>query len=70
MTFNNMAILIPWLTKRIAEDRDVLGADWWPYGVAANRKAIDAILRYHCEQGLTARQFRAEEVFVPYSLDT
>ena len=33
MTFNNMAVMVPWLTKRIEEDRAVLGEDWWPYGV-------------------------------------
>jgi 4,5-dihydroxyphthalate decarboxylase len=70
MTFNNMAIMVPWLTKRIEEDREVLGDDWWPYGVAANREAVDAILRYHHEQGLTKRRFTVEDIFVPYLLDT
>jgi hypothetical protein len=56
---NNMAIISPWLTKLIGEDRDLLGLDWWPYGIAANRKAIDAVLRYHHGQGLTKRRFRA-----------
>jgi len=69
MTFNNMALMIPWLTKLIGEDRELLGQDWWPYGIAANRAAIDAVLRYHFEQGLTARHFRAEEIFIPYLLD-
>lgn len=32
--------------------------------------AIDAVLRYHHEQGLTKRRFAPEEVFVPYLLDT
>jgi hypothetical protein len=70
MTFNNMGVMIPWLTKRIEESRDVLGEDWWPYGIRANRKALDAILRYHHEQGLTKRRFTVEEIFVPYLLDT
>ncbi len=70
MTFNNMAVMLPWLTKRIEEDRDVLGEDWWPYGIAANRTALDAILRYHHEQGLTRRRFTVEDIFVPYLLDT
>jgi hypothetical protein len=70
MTFNNMGVMIPWLTKRIEENRDVLGEDWWPYGIQANRKALDAILRYHHEQGLTKRRFTVEEIFVPYLLDT
>ena len=70
MTFNNMAVMVPWLTKRIEEDRAVLGDDWWPYGIKANRAALDAILRYHHEQGLTRRRFAVEDLFVSYLLDT
>ncbi len=70
MTFNNMQLMIPWLTKLIGDDRAVLGDDWWPYGVDANRAALDAVLRYHHEQGLTKRRFNIEDVFVPYLLDT
>ena len=70
MTFNNMAIMIPWLTDRLVRDRELLGTDWWPYGIQSNRAAIDAVLRYHHEQGLTARRLAIDEVFVPYLLDT
>jgi 4,5-dihydroxyphthalate decarboxylase len=70
MTFNNMAVMLPWLTKLIEDDRSLLGADWWPYGMAANRKAVDAVLRYHHEQGLTQRRFTCEDIFVPGLLAT
>ena len=70
MTFNNMATMVPWLTNLLARDRELLGADWWPYGIEANRTAIDAVLRYHHEQGLTNRRFVIDDVFVPYLLDT
>jgi hypothetical protein len=53
-------------------DRNIetLGADWWPYGIAANRKALDAFLRYHYEQGLSKRRWTIEEVFAPAMLDS
>ena len=70
MTFNNMAIMVPWLTMLIGKDRDLLGEDWWPYGIAANRKALDACLRYHFEQGVTKRRWTVEELFVPELLCT
>ena len=70
MTFNNMTMMLPWLTKLIGDNRDVLGQDWWPYGITANRAAIDAVLRYHHEQGLTKRRFTIEDVFVLSLLDT
>jgi 4,5-dihydroxyphthalate decarboxylase len=70
MTFNNMATMVPWLTKRIDENLELLGQNWWPYGVAANRAALDAVLRYHHEQGLTRRRFTCEDIFVDNLLDT
>lgn len=70
MTFNNMATMLPWFTKRIDEDRDVLGDDWWPYGLNKNFDAIDTYLRYHYEQGLSKRRVTCEEIFVPELLAT
>jgi 4,5-dihydroxyphthalate decarboxylase len=71
MTFNNiLKMMLPWLTQLIGENRALLGDDWWPYGVRANRAAIDVILRYHSEQGLTKRRFAIEDVFFPGLLDT
>jgi 4,5-dihydroxyphthalate decarboxylase len=70
MTFNNMAVMLPWLTKLIGEDQETLGKDWWPYGIKANRPALEAVLRYHHEQGLTSRRYALEDVFVPALLET
>jgi len=70
MTFNNMTVMIPWLSHLIERDRELLGNDWWPYGIARNRTAIDAYLRYHFEQGLSKRRLTIEDVFVPYLLES
>ncbi len=70
LIFNNMATMFPWFSKLIHEDRSVLGQDWWPYGIEANRKAIDAILRYHFEQGITDRRFTIDNVFTAELLTT
>lgn len=70
MTFNNVATMLPWLTSLIEDDRNLLGHDWWPYGIGANAEAIDAVLRYHHEQGITKRRFKAADIFASYLLDT
>jgi hypothetical protein len=70
MTFNNMTVMIPWLSHLMQENIDTLGADWWPYGISANRPAIEAFLRYHYEQGLSDRHWTIDEVFVPALLAT
>jgi ABC-type nitrate/sulfonate/bicarbonate transport system substrate-binding protein len=66
----HMAVITPWFSELFAENRALLGEDWWPYGLAANRKAVDTFLRYHHEQGLSARRMTCEEVFAPELLDT
>ncbi|MEH2422224.1 MAG: hypothetical protein V7K48_15305 [Nostoc sp.] len=70
MIFNNMATMVPWFSKLIDADRSLLGEDWWPYGVNANRKAVDTYLRYHFEQGLSKRRLTCEDIFVPELLGT
>ena len=70
LIFNNMATMVPWFNRLLDEDLGLLGNDWWPYGVAANRKAIDTYLRYHFEQGLSNRRLKCEDIFVPELMGT
>ena len=70
MIFNNMATMMPWFSKLVDEDLSLLGDDWWPYGLEANRKAVDTFLRYHFEQGLSKRRLTCEDIFVPELLET
>ncbi len=70
MTFMNMATMMPWFSRLIDEDRKLLGEDWWPYGLEANRKAVDAFLRYYFEQGLSKQRLTVEDIFIPELLDT
>ncbi|WP_428492619.1 hypothetical protein [Rhodopila sp.] len=65
-----MDTMIPWLTRLVTQDRELLGEDWWPYGIAANRDAIGAVPRYNYQQGITRRRFSIEDIFLPYLLDT
>ena len=65
LIFNNMDTMFPWFSQLIEEDVSVLGEDWWPYGIAANRKALESVLRYHFEQGITDRHFSIEDIFAP-----
>lgn len=68
--FNNIETMFPWFSGLIQEDVALLGEDWWPYGIAANRKALDTVLRYHHEQGITDRLFTVEDIFLPELLTT
>ena len=70
LTFNNMTVMVPWLSRLLEENTRLLGDDWWPYGVEANRAAINTFLRYHFEQGLSERRLTCEDIFAPELLGT
>jgi 4,5-dihydroxyphthalate decarboxylase len=71
ITYDNLAVtsamtsMLPWQVAAVEEARRELGADWWPYGVAPNRAVLDTFLRYHHEQGLSARRLQTDELFAP-----
>lgn len=62
--------MLPWASALAEDDLALMGEDWWPYGIDANRPAIEAFLRYQHEQGLSPRRRTVEEVFAPDLLDT
>ena len=64
------AATLIWLPAELETERQILGPDHWPYGVAANRTTIDAMLGYIHEQGLTDRRVDVAELFAPEVLDT
>jgi 4,5-dihydroxyphthalate decarboxylase len=65
-----VGVITPWFSKHFEENRVLLGEDWWPYGLDANRTAVDTFLRYHHEQGLSKRLLTSGDIFVPALLDT
>jgi 4,5-dihydroxyphthalate decarboxylase len=66
----HFAVITPWFSELFAENRALLGEDWWPYGLKRNRIAVDTFLRYHYEQGLSQRRLSSEDIFVPELLDS
>jgi 4,5-dihydroxyphthalate decarboxylase len=66
----SLPAMVPWLTAHIEEAKREMGADWWPYGVAANRQVLETFLRYHHEQGLSKRRLAPEELFAKETLES
>jgi 4,5-dihydroxyphthalate decarboxylase len=54
---------LPWAGRHAAGAADLLGADFWPYGVANNERALSALLEFAAEQQITARRLRIDELF-------
>ncbi|WP_246242975.1 4,5-dihydroxyphthalate decarboxylase [Amycolatopsis pithecellobii] len=62
--------MIPWLDQLWERNRALLGESAWQHGLAANRKTIDAFLRYSYEQGLSEARPTCEQIFASSLLDT
>jgi 4,5-dihydroxyphthalate decarboxylase len=63
-------VTLPFVEERLREARDLMGDDFWSYGVAPNRKTLQTFLRHHHAQGLSARLVAVEELFHPTTFET
>jgi 4,5-dihydroxyphthalate decarboxylase len=54
---------LPWIAQEAEETRKLMGANYWPYGIEPNRKALNALIQYSHEQGLATRKLGIEELF-------
>ena len=62
-------ISLPWAGKELEETRALMGDNFWPYGIEANRKALETLFQYSYEQGFATRKLKIKDVFHPSTLD-
>jgi 4,5-dihydroxyphthalate decarboxylase len=60
---------LPWQIAEVEETRALMGDDYWPYGLNANRTTIETLIRYSCEQGLAQRSVPVDDLFAPSTRD-
>jgi 4,5-dihydroxyphthalate decarboxylase len=46
-------IIYPWMAAAIAEQRELMGENYWAYNVENNRTVLEALTQYAFEQGLS-----------------
>ncbi|HEX2655413.1 MAG TPA: ABC transporter substrate-binding protein [Xanthobacteraceae bacterium] len=63
-------ITLPFVEEQLKAARDLMGYDFWSYGVGANRHVLEAFLHHHHAQGLSSRRVGVEELFHPATLET
>jgi 4,5-dihydroxyphthalate decarboxylase len=68
-TTTSLKVTLPWVTQEFEETQALMGDDFWPYGVKANLKELDLVMRYTHEQGLANRRLKVDEIFHPSTLD-
>jgi 4,5-dihydroxyphthalate decarboxylase len=59
----------PWIVDEIGRVRSVMGSNFWSYGVKANAKELEAMLRYAMEDGLIDGPVPLESLFAPSTFD-
>ncbi|MBI3375503.1 MAG: ABC transporter substrate-binding protein [Betaproteobacteria bacterium] len=63
-------VTLPFVEEQLAAARDLMGADFWSYGVAPNRRTLETFARHHHAQGLSKRLVNLDEMFHPATYET
>ena len=64
-----LKVMLPWLGAYLEETKAVMGADYWPYGVAENLPTLQAMVHYAHKHGTASRPLAVEELFAPATLE-
>jgi 4,5-dihydroxyphthalate decarboxylase len=59
----NSSVAIPWMHQAYDHAKNIVGEDFWPYGIEGNQRTLEAFLQYCKEQGVTQRTVSIEELF-------
>jgi 4,5-dihydroxyphthalate decarboxylase len=55
----------PWVFELARQAESLFGADFWPYGIDANRRTLTAFLRFCRDQGVAHGPVEIEDLFPP-----
>ena len=63
-------VTLPFVEEQLKAAREMLGEDYWSYGVEPARKTLETFVRHHHSQGLSPRQVAVEALFHPSTYET
>ncbi len=55
----------PWAFTWAEQAEALCGEDFWPYGIASNRRTLEVFLEFCLEQGVAHRRVELNELFAP-----
>ncbi len=58
-----LPLSLPFLVEHAYQTRDLMGEDFWPYGLETNRHTLETFVRYMHEQGLIPQPMTLETLF-------
>ncbi len=65
-----LRFMSPWLNQDLEMVKELMGDDYWSYGLDGNVETLATFLRYHHEQGLSRRLWSPRELFAPESTES
>ncbi|HEY3115371.1 MAG TPA: ABC transporter substrate-binding protein [Chloroflexota bacterium] len=63
-------LMLPGMVADLEEAQDLMGEDFWPYGLEPNRKVLETLMGYASEQGLLERPLQLDSLFAKETLET
>jgi 4,5-dihydroxyphthalate decarboxylase len=63
-------VTLPFVEEQLKAARDLMGQDFWSYGVDSNRQTLETFLAAHHAQGLSAVPMRVDQVFHPATYES
>lgn len=58
-------VTLPFVEEQLKSARDLMGEDYWPYGIESSWRTLDTFLMHHHSQGLSRRLVSIDELFHP-----
>jgi 4,5-dihydroxyphthalate decarboxylase len=58
-----LPLSLPFLVEHAYQTVDLMGEDFWPYGLEGNRHTLETFVRYMHEQGLIPKPMALETLF-------
>jgi 4,5-dihydroxyphthalate decarboxylase len=62
-------VTLPFVEDQLRAARQLMGEDFWSYGLEPNRAVLSAFLQRHHHEGLSGRLLTPEELFHPAALE-
>jgi len=63
-------VTLPFMEEQVKAARELMGEDYWAYGVKPARQTLETFVRHHHAQGLSSRRVAVEELFHPATYET
>ena len=59
---------LPWYGQEFEETRQLMGENFWTYGIEPNTKTLNALVQYSYDQGLAKKRLQIDELFHPSAI--